>query len=225
MKGRPDGRRRRSNRRSRIPAVFTECHPPTMIPSWRFRQAMGGGKTHSMLALGYLAANPDLTRLVPKEIAEGFKPAAAKVVAISGRSSQRRRQCNQAQDRRQEDRRVGTGSHITTREALSRPSIDCLGATTQHLPEPPLPSLAGSVPMSNSRLRSAAAISLGGKSRPTSLTIIFWLNRLMRPDGRPSGFQIDPLRTAACRRHLLLCCYHEQGISVGGVWRPAPVNQ
>ena len=141
------------------------------------------------------------------------------------RPSRRRRQCNQAQDRRQEDRRVETGSHITTREALSRPSIDCLGATTQHLPETPLPSLAGSVPMSNSRLRSAAAISLGGKSRPTSLTIIFWLNRLMRPDGRPSGFQIDPLRTAACRRHLLLCCYHEQGISVGGVWRPAPVNQ
>jgi len=53
---------------------------------FELKQAMGGGKTHSMLALGYLAANPGLARLAPKEIMEGFKPAAAKVVAISGRS-------------------------------------------------------------------------------------------------------------------------------------------
>jgi hypothetical protein len=56
---------------------------------FELKQAMGGGKTHSMLALGYLAANPDLARLVPKEITESFKPAAAKVVAISGRSISR----------------------------------------------------------------------------------------------------------------------------------------
>ncbi len=56
---------------------------------FELKQAMGGGKTHSMLALGYLAANPDLAKLVPKEITEGFKPTSAKVVAISGRSISR----------------------------------------------------------------------------------------------------------------------------------------
>jgi hypothetical protein len=56
---------------------------------FELKQAMGGGKTHSMLALGYLAANPDLANLVPKEITDGFKPATAKVVAISGRSISR----------------------------------------------------------------------------------------------------------------------------------------
>lgn len=50
---------------------------------------MGGGKTHSMLALGYLASNPALANLVPKEITEGFKPPATKIVAISGRSISR----------------------------------------------------------------------------------------------------------------------------------------
>jgi hypothetical protein len=58
---------------------------------FELKQAMGGGKTHSMLALGYLAANPDLAGLVPKDITEGFEPAAAKVVAISGRSISRER--------------------------------------------------------------------------------------------------------------------------------------
>jgi hypothetical protein len=53
---------------------------------FELKQAMGGGKTHSMLALGYLAANPALARLVPNEIAEGIKPTVAQVVAISGRS-------------------------------------------------------------------------------------------------------------------------------------------
>ena len=56
---------------------------------FELKQAMGGGKTHSMLALGYLAANPSLASLVPKEITDGFKPATAKVVAISGRSISR----------------------------------------------------------------------------------------------------------------------------------------
>jgi predicted AAA+ superfamily ATPase len=31
---------------------------------FEMKQAMGGGKTHSMLALGYLSANPALTNLV-----------------------------------------------------------------------------------------------------------------------------------------------------------------
>jgi hypothetical protein len=53
---------------------------------FELKQAMGGGKTHSMLALGYLGANPDLARLVPGDIVAGFKPIEARVVAISGRS-------------------------------------------------------------------------------------------------------------------------------------------
>ena len=52
---------------------------------FELKQSMGGGKTHSMLALGYLGANPDLAHLIPQEIVEGFKPAKARVVAISGR--------------------------------------------------------------------------------------------------------------------------------------------
>src|SRR5664280_3440301 len=46
---------------------------------FELKQAMGGGKTHSMLALGYLGANPELTKLVPKELVEGFTPAKARV--------------------------------------------------------------------------------------------------------------------------------------------------
>jgi predicted AAA+ superfamily ATPase len=56
---------------------------------FELKQAMGGGKTHSMLALGYLAANPDLVSLVPRDITEGFKPVSANVVALSGRSISR----------------------------------------------------------------------------------------------------------------------------------------
>ena len=56
---------------------------------FELKQSMGGGKTHSMLALGYLAANPGLAHLVPKEISQGFTPTAARVVAISGRSISR----------------------------------------------------------------------------------------------------------------------------------------
>jgi predicted AAA+ superfamily ATPase len=50
---------------------------------------MGGGKTHSMLALRYLAANPKLFDLVAKDITQGVKAEPAKVVAISGRSISR----------------------------------------------------------------------------------------------------------------------------------------
>ena len=56
---------------------------------FELKQSMGGGKTHSMLALGYLAANPGLTHLVPKDVVQGFSPTAARVVAISGRSISR----------------------------------------------------------------------------------------------------------------------------------------
>ncbi len=56
---------------------------------FELKQSMGGGKTHSMLALGYLAANPQLAGFVPKEITQGFTPATARVVAISGRSISR----------------------------------------------------------------------------------------------------------------------------------------
>jgi hypothetical protein len=56
---------------------------------FELKQAMGGGKTHSMLALGYLAANPKLFSLVAKDITQGIKAEPAQVVAISGRSISR----------------------------------------------------------------------------------------------------------------------------------------
>ncbi|ABE37255.1 conserved hypothetical protein [Rhodopseudomonas palustris BisB5] len=56
---------------------------------FELKQAMGGGKTHSMLALGYLAANPKLFELVAKDITQGIKAEPAQVVAISGRSISR----------------------------------------------------------------------------------------------------------------------------------------
>lgn len=58
---------------------------------FELKQAMGGGKTHSMLALGYLAANPDLYGLVASDITRGLPRFQAKVVAISGRSISRER--------------------------------------------------------------------------------------------------------------------------------------
>lgn len=56
---------------------------------FELKQAMGGGKTHSMLALGYLAANPDLFDQVADDITKGIKLDPAKVVAISGRTISR----------------------------------------------------------------------------------------------------------------------------------------
>jgi hypothetical protein len=56
---------------------------------FELKQSMGGGKTHSMLALGYLAANPSLTHLIPQDIVQDFTPAKARVVALSGRSISR----------------------------------------------------------------------------------------------------------------------------------------
>jgi hypothetical protein len=53
---------------------------------FELRQAMGGGKTHSMLALGYLAANPAISEDLDPKMTEGFKPVQAKVVVVSGRN-------------------------------------------------------------------------------------------------------------------------------------------
>ncbi len=53
---------------------------------FELRQAMGGGKTHSMLALGLLARNPQLYDRVPPSITADLPGARSKVVAIHGRS-------------------------------------------------------------------------------------------------------------------------------------------
>jgi hypothetical protein len=53
---------------------------------FELRQAMGGGKTHSMLALGLLARNPQFYDRVPASITKDLPGEAAKVVAIHGRS-------------------------------------------------------------------------------------------------------------------------------------------
>lgn len=53
---------------------------------FELRQAMGGGKTHSMLSLGYMAAQPDVARAVDAKIVEGLPLNPAKIVVISGRN-------------------------------------------------------------------------------------------------------------------------------------------
>lgn len=53
--------------------------------AFELRQAMGGGKTHSMLAVGYLASHPNVAAEVDPEIVKGFTPTPAKVVVVSGR--------------------------------------------------------------------------------------------------------------------------------------------
>lgn len=53
---------------------------------FELRQAMGGGKTHSMLALGILARNPEMYTKIPSEITSGIQPIKAKVIAINGRA-------------------------------------------------------------------------------------------------------------------------------------------
>ena len=47
-------------------------------------QAMGGGKTHSLIAFGLLAADPDLRREVVPKLAAGADFGAAKVVIFNG---------------------------------------------------------------------------------------------------------------------------------------------
>lgn len=47
-------------------------------------QAMGGGKTHSLIAFGLLAANPDLRKEILPRLSTGTEFAAAKVVIFNG---------------------------------------------------------------------------------------------------------------------------------------------
>lgn len=58
---------------------------------FELRQAMGGGKTHSMVALGLLARSADLRRQQIPELPVGGAFGDARVVAIDGRSIERRR--------------------------------------------------------------------------------------------------------------------------------------
>lgn len=53
---------------------------------FELKQAMGGGKTHSMLALGLLARNPQLRNRVAADITAGIPSLTARVVAINGRT-------------------------------------------------------------------------------------------------------------------------------------------
>jgi hypothetical protein len=53
---------------------------------FELKQAMGGGKTHSMIALGLLARHGSLRAAVVPEIARDAAFGAAKLVAINGRS-------------------------------------------------------------------------------------------------------------------------------------------
>jgi predicted AAA+ superfamily ATPase len=54
--------------------------------TFELRQAMGGGKTHSMLALGLLARNPHLRHFAPEDVTAGIDVPLTKVVAINGRA-------------------------------------------------------------------------------------------------------------------------------------------
>src|SRR5450432_2581981 len=47
-------------------------------------QAMGGGKTHSLIAFGLLASDPGLRREVVPKIAAGNEFGAAKIVIFNG---------------------------------------------------------------------------------------------------------------------------------------------
>lgn len=52
---------------------------------FELKQAMGGGKTHSMIAFGLLARDPGLRATVVPEIAHEAGSGAAKLVAVNGR--------------------------------------------------------------------------------------------------------------------------------------------
>ena len=52
----------------------------------RLKQAMGGGKTHNMIALGLLAEHPELRKNLPSEIIHGVK-SKVKVVSYTGREN------------------------------------------------------------------------------------------------------------------------------------------
>jgi hypothetical protein len=50
-------------------------------------QAMGGGKTHNMIALGLLARNPELRKKVMGDLYDAREPKAVRVIAFTGRES------------------------------------------------------------------------------------------------------------------------------------------
>ena len=52
---------------------------------FELRQAMGGGKTHNMIALGLLAQFPELGKLLPEEITAGMEMNQARIATVSGR--------------------------------------------------------------------------------------------------------------------------------------------
>src|ERR1035437_10191744 len=52
---------------------------------FELKQAMGGGKTHSMVALGLLARDAELRAAVVPELAREAPFASAKLVALNGR--------------------------------------------------------------------------------------------------------------------------------------------
>lgn len=52
---------------------------------FELRQAMGGGKTHNMIALGLLARFPELKTLLPDSITAGVGNEPAKIATVNGR--------------------------------------------------------------------------------------------------------------------------------------------
>ncbi|MFP2873299.1 anti-phage-associated DUF499 domain-containing protein [Acetobacter tropicalis] len=52
---------------------------------FELRQAMGGGKTHNMIALGLLARFPELKELLPNTITAGITEEPAKIATVNGR--------------------------------------------------------------------------------------------------------------------------------------------
>lgn len=56
---------------------------------FELRQAMGGGKTHNLIALGLIASNPVLLGLLPEQVGAGISPTRARIAAINGRDVSR----------------------------------------------------------------------------------------------------------------------------------------
>ena len=55
---------------------------------FELRQAMGGGKTHNMIALGLLARFPELKDTLPADITEGISSDPAVIATVNGRDVQ-----------------------------------------------------------------------------------------------------------------------------------------
>lgn len=52
---------------------------------FELRQAMGGGKTHNMIALGLLARFPELREQLPDAITAGMSDEPAVIATVNGR--------------------------------------------------------------------------------------------------------------------------------------------